>query len=111
MRTSVSTRACGIEYSQKYKMTTKLKKATDEKVRKRKNNILKKGDELWLLCGVDVYILLHRKGRYLLAKESLRIFGRKYYLSFQQIKAAACFIQSSPNVFQSLFFESFLQPL
>ena len=45
-------------------MTTKSKKATDEKFRKRKNNILKKGDELRLLCGADVYILLCRKGRY-----------------------------------------------
>ena len=45
-------------------MTTKLKKATDEKFRKRKNSIFKKGDELRLLCGVDVYILLHRKGKY-----------------------------------------------
>ena len=40
------------------------KKATDEKFRKRKNNILKKGDELQLLCEADVYILLYRKGRY-----------------------------------------------
>src|SRR5256885_14270622 len=29
-----------------------------------KNNILIKGDELWLLCGVDIYIFLHRKGKY-----------------------------------------------
>ena len=39
-------------------------KATDEKFRKRKNNILKKGNELCLLCGADIYILLYRKGRY-----------------------------------------------
>ena len=46
-------------------MTPKIKgRATDEKFRKRKNNILKKGDELRLLCEADVYILLHRKGRY-----------------------------------------------
>ncbi|KAI9774178.1 MAG: hypothetical protein M1839_001880 [Geoglossum umbratile] len=45
-------------------MTTKFNKATDEKFRKRKNNILKKGDELRLLCGADVFILLRRKGRY-----------------------------------------------
>ena len=46
-------------------MTPKIKgRATDEKFRKRKNNILKKGDELRLLCEADVYILLRRKGRY-----------------------------------------------
>ena len=45
-------------------MATNLKnKRTDEKFRNRKNNILKKGDELRLLCGADVYILLRRKGR------------------------------------------------
>ena len=32
------------------------------------------------------------------AKESSRIFGRKYHLPFQQIKAAAYLIQSSLNV-------------
>jgi len=46
-------------------MTPKIKgRATDEKFRKRKNNILKKGNELRLLCEADVYILLRRKGRY-----------------------------------------------
>ena len=53
-----------ITYSQKGKMTILKMKGTDEKFRKRKNNILKKGDELRLLCGADVYILLYRKGRY-----------------------------------------------
>jgi hypothetical protein len=53
-----------IVYSRKYKMTTKLKRATDEKFHKRTNSIFKKGDELRSLCEVDVYILLHRKGRY-----------------------------------------------
>src|SRR4051794_38045828 len=43
-------------------MAAKLKRATDEKFRKRTNNIFKKGDELRSLCEVDVYILLHRKG-------------------------------------------------
>ena len=45
-------------------MAAKLKRATDKKFRKRTNNIFKKGDELRSLCEVDVYILLHRKGRY-----------------------------------------------
>jgi hypothetical protein len=51
-------------YPQKDKMASKLNKAADEKFRKRKNNIVKKGDELRLLCEADVFILLHRKGRY-----------------------------------------------
>ena len=53
-----------ITYSQKGKMTILKMKGTDEKFRKRKNNILKNGDELRLLCGANVYILLHRKGKY-----------------------------------------------
>src|SRR5437762_9682502 len=76
-------------------MTTKLNKATDEKFRKRKNNILKKGDELRLLCGADVFILLRRKGRYYTYKSTdqpswpptleqiVRTVGTCFYIIYQ----------------------------
>jgi hypothetical protein len=87
-----------IVYSQEGKMTTLKKKATYEKFRKRKNNILKKGDELRLLCGADVYILLHRKGRYFTYKSTdqpswppplekiVRTLGTCFYITYRMLK-------------------------